>query len=152
MHRLKLLQAAVVVAVPLVALGCGPQRADTRETYTEPSPAMNAPAPGGAAGMLGLGSQVGEDGRLASHSDTFKRGEPIIAAVDAATLKPGSSVRLAWRGPQGQTVASEETAVPPDARTITFKAQDTTSWTPGQYRVETSAGTTVLGTRTFTVE
>src|SRR5262245_20621757 len=126
MHRLKVLHAAVL-ALPLAALGCGSQRADTREKYSEPSPAMNVPA---AAATLGLGSEIGSDGRLAGHADAFKRGEPIIASIDAAALKPGSSVRVAWTGPQGQSVASDDIVVPPDARTITFKAQETSSWAP----------------------
>jgi hypothetical protein len=151
MQTSKMIQAAAL-AVPLLALGCGPQRADTREGYAQPSPGMGAPAAQAGTASLSLGSQVGADGRLAYHPDAFKRGEPVIASVEAGTLPAGTTVRLTWTGPQGLPVAQEEIVVPPDARSITFKAQDTTAWTPGQYRVETTAGGTSLGSKTFTLE
>jgi hypothetical protein len=151
MQTSKIVQA-VALAVPLVALGCGPQRADTREGYAEPSPGMSAPAAQAGAASVSLGSQVGADGRLAHHAETFKRGEPVIASVEPGTLPAGATVRLTWTGPQGLPVAQEEITMPADARSITFKAQDTTGWTPGQYRVETTAGGTSIGSKTFTLE
>jgi hypothetical protein len=147
MQRLKLVQAALL-ALPLVALACGPQRADTREPAGEP--ATSAPAATGAA-RVELGSTVGDDGRLVGHADTFKRGEPIIAALDASTFKAGTAVRMTWMGPSGQMIANDEIMVPPDARVITFKAQDTTSWTPGQYRVDVDAAGALVS-KTVTVE
>lgn len=148
MQRLKLVRAAVL-ALPLAALGCGQQRADTSEKYSEPSPAAGAPA--AAAVRVELGTTIGADGRVASHPDTFKRGDPIIAALDASTFKTGTAVRLTWMGPGGQVLANDEMVVPPDARTITFKAQDTSSWTPGQYRVDVDVAGAVIG-KTFTIE
>ena len=146
MHRLKLVQAALV-ALPLVALGCGRQRADTRA----PSPEATV-APGTAtSARVEIGSRIGGDGRLESHADQFTRGEPIIASVDAASLQPGTSVQLSWMGPQGQAVANDEIVVPPDARLITFKAQDTTAWAPGTYRVDLSAAGQLIGSRNFTI-
>ena len=148
MRSLKLVQVTLL-ALPLVALGCGPQRADTRGTPKEMATALPAPA---AAVTVELGSKIGSDGRVAGHTDTFKKGEPIIAAVDATTLKMGSGVRLTWMGPQGQVLSNDEIAVPPDARTITFKAQDTSAWEPGTYRVEFNAGGVQSGSKTFTIE
>ena len=147
MHRVKLIHVALL-ALPLVALGCGRQRADTREPAAEPT-AM----PGlGAAATVELGSKIGIDGRVEGHSDTFKKGEPIIAAVDATTLKVGNGVRLSWMGPQGQSIATDEIIVPPDARLITFKAQDTSAWAPGAYRVDFNVAGVLIGSRTFTIE
>jgi hypothetical protein len=148
MERLKLVQAALLV-LPLVALGCGPQRADTREEAKETATAMPRP---GAAVTVELGSKIGDDGRVAGENDEFGRGEPVIAAIDATTLKVGNGVRLTWVGPQGQPVASDEIVVPPDARLITFKAQDTSAWPPGDYRVDTSVGGTVVGSKNFKVK
>jgi hypothetical protein len=147
MHRLKLIQVALL-ALPLVALGCGRQRADTRETYREASPLPGT----GTAAAVELGSRVGNDGRLEGHSDNFKRGEPIIASLDGTTLKAGTAVRLSWMGPQGQDIASDEIVVPPDARLITFKAQDTTGWAPGTYRVDFNVAGAPSASKTFTIE
>jgi hypothetical protein len=148
MHSLKVVQATLL-ALPLVALGCGPQRADTRETPKEMASALPGPA---AAVTVELGSKIGDDGRVAGHTDRFRKGEPIIAAINASTLKTGTGVRLTWTGPQGQVLANDEISVPPDARTITFKAQDTGTWEPGTYRVDINDAGVLTGSKTFTIE
>ena len=76
----------------------------------------------------------------------------VRGGVDATTLKVGAGVRLTWTGPQGQALATDEIPVPPDARIITFKAQDTTAWEPGTYRVDIVVAGTVIGSKTFTIE
>ena len=48
-------------------------------------------------------------------------------------------------------MANDEIVVPPDARLITFKAQDTSSWPAGSYRVDFNAGGQLVGSKNFTI-
>jgi hypothetical protein len=146
-----------LLLLPLAALGCKrhtPEPATRQETPAREA----APAPSTAAdvsqvvlGAVELGKSLSPDGDVTSVSTTFHPGEPVYAGVEATSISPGTSIRLDWVGPRGLKVGSDDLVVPPGARVITLKAKDTTSWTPGDYRVEVAVGGAKVGSKPFTV-
>jgi hypothetical protein len=156
MQRLKLVLAALV-ALPLVAAGCGRRNADTRGNEgTVARTESGAPAAQGSmAGTEGttvaLGKSLSPDGDVTSNTTAFHPGDPVFAEIQASQLTPGSSVRLSWVSPQGATVSTDDIVVPPDARVITLKAKDTSGWTPGTYRVDVAVGGASVASQTFTI-
>ena len=158
---MRLLKPVLVplLVLPLALLGC------TRHT-SEPAPSQSAattttsgvaPAPSAAAevaqvvlGAVELGKSLSPDGDVTSVSTTFRPGEPVYAGVEATSISPGTVIRLDWVGPGG-SVGRDDVVVPPGARVITLKAKDTSSWTPGAYRVEVAVGGARVGSKPFTV-
>jgi len=147
-----------LLALPLVALGCG--RHKTAETTaTAERPAVTADAVAAPAGEVGqvvlsaveLGKSLSPDGDVTTPSTTFAPGDPLFAGVEASTISPGTSIRLDWVGPRGVRVASDDVVVPPGARVITLKAKDTSTWARGDYRVEVAVGGAKVGSKSFTV-
>ena len=161
MQRLKLVLAALL-ALPLVTMGCGRQQADTRggETAARTDTSAQSQAAQGsmtvdqgvmAAVALELGKSLSPDGDVTGNTNAFRPGEPVFAEIQASQLSPGSSVRLSWVSPQGATLSTDELVVPQDARVITLKAKDTSSWTPGTYHVDLAVGGASVGSKTFTI-
>lgn len=151
MQRLKFMLAALV-ALPLAALACDRQPAATREPAANEAnpPAVAMPA-GQGADAVQLGTELGPDGDVTGNATSFRAGEPVFAEIQASSLPPGASVRLAWVSPQGATVSTDELVLPPEARAVTLKAKDTSGWVPGDYRVDVAVGGAAVGSRTFRI-
>jgi hypothetical protein len=147
-----------LLVLPLGVLGCT-RKAQEPAATTQSAPAREAvPAPSAAAdvsqvvlGSVELGKSLSPDGDVTSVSTTFRTGEPVYAGVEATSLSPGTTIRLDWVGPRGVSLGSDDLVVPPDARVITLKAKDTSSWKPGDYRVEVAVGGAKVGSKSFTV-
>lgn len=151
MQRLKLVLATLLV-LPLAAIGCGRQNADTRGgegTVARSEGAQGAATQGTAT--VELGKSLSPDGDVTANTTAFHPGDPVFAEIQAAQLSPGSSVRLSWVSPQGATLSTDEVVVPQDARVITLKAKDTSGWAPGTYRLDVAVGGASVGSQTFTI-
>ena len=157
---MRLLKPVLVslLVLPIAALGCRRHTPEPATRQEAPAVREAAPAPSAAAevsqvvlGAVELGKSLSPDGDVTSVSTTFRTGEPVYAGVEAASISPGTSIRLDWVGPRGLKVGSDDLVVPPGARVITLKAKDTTSWKPGDYRVEVAVGGAKVGSKSFTV-
>lgn len=153
MQRLKLMLAAAAV-LPLAALACERPPAAGRGPADEGSSRTSAPAAvqaGQAAGAVELGTELGPDGDVKGNGTDIKAGDPVFAQIQAGSLPAGANVRLAWVGPQGATLGTDEIVMPPDARAITLKARDTSGWAPGDYRVDVAVGGANIASKAFRV-
>lgn len=156
MNRPKLMLAALL-ALPLMTLACDGQPAANEPAATSDRPQAGtegqaAPGmPAEAASAVELGSELGPEGDVKGNSTSFRAGDPVFAEIQAGSLPAGASVRLAWVGPQGSTVGTDELVLPAEARAITLKAKDTSSWVPGDYRVDVAVGGASVGSRSFTI-
>ena len=159
MQSMKLVSAALV-AIPLLAAGCGPSRpAVNEQARTEPQqqpPAVPAGSPAAEASKvvidsIELGTGLSPDGDITGEATSFASGQPVFAGVKVDALSPGTTLRLQWIGPQGSALGTDELMVPPDARVITLSAKDTSGWAPGSYRLQVAVGGADAGSKPFSI-
>jgi hypothetical protein len=151
--------SAVLVAVPLLAAGCGPRRTvpDEQRAESRPDPAavpgVNPAAEAGTVVLdsIELGTGLSPDGDVTGPTSAFTSGQPVYAGVKADALSPGTTLRLQWIGPEGSTLGTDELVVPPEARVITLSARDTTGWAPGSYRLQVAVGGAEAGSKPFSI-
>lgn len=100
-----------------------------------------------------LGHEVGADGSIVTGKtgDDFAPGQPIHLSMDVDDAPENTAVKVVWYGP-GETKVSEETKnVAPNQKYMTFAAQNTASWTKGDYRAEVWVGDEKVNTQQFQI-
>ena len=157
---------ALAIGASLVASGCA-KKVDTASTdpeKTTPSvaateqPGTQSPsdiAPTTAQARvedLKVGPQIGSDGAVTENKDDIKAGEPLYASISVGDIGVGSTVEAVWKGPDDVQISSEVKRVAMGSTFLTFKAPDTVSWKPGDYKVEIRLGDEVGGSEGFEIE
>jgi hypothetical protein len=158
--------SAVAIGATVLVVGCAKktETASTDPDETTPgvaateqpgtqSPTDIAPTTAQArVEELKVGPQIGADGAVTENKDDIKAGEPLYASISVEDIGVGSSVEAVWKGPDDAQISSEIKRVAMGSTYLTFKAPDTASWKPGDYKVEIRLGDEVGGSEGFEIE
>jgi hypothetical protein len=142
--------SCLLIAVSVTAVaGC---RSQDQAAADNNNPGVMTPGEARSAiGDVTIGHQVGADGTIAGDQkgNNFTAGQPVIIAFKIGKAPAGTPVTVAWYGPDGQQVASDQKMVSSGDSTMTFTAKDTSGWGPGDYHVDLSAGGQKVDTERF---
>jgi len=99
-----------------------------------------------------IGTAVNPDGSITTAVTEFPRGAPIWVSMKLTNPPSGSMARVDWFDSKGKSLAAERKEALPNAPYLTFRSVDTSSWKPGQYRVEAWMGGDKVDEKTFAIE
>ena len=99
-----------------------------------------------------IGSGVNSDGSMTNSATEFAAGAPVWVSMKLNSPPKGSVGELIWLDSTGKRLASESKEVPPNAQYLSFGSLDTSSWKPGEYKVEAWMGGDKADEKTFTIE
>ncbi|HEX7707601.1 MAG TPA: hypothetical protein VF701_14185 [Thermoanaerobaculia bacterium] len=157
----KSLMFVLVLITALTFAACG--RDETAEapadTTTIEQPGMGSPSdvsPIVAQSWIDdvtIGSELGPDGSMVTGrtGDDFAPGQPIHLAMEVGDAPPNSTVKVVWYGPNETKINEEDKPVVAGQKYLNFTAQDTSSWSLGDYRAEVWIGDEKVNTQQFNI-
>jgi len=99
-----------------------------------------------------IGTGVNSDGSMTNSATEFAAGTRIWVSMKLNSPPKESVGQLIWLDDAGKRLASERKEVPANAQYLSFRSLDTSSWKPGQYKVEAWMGGDKADEKTFTIE
>lgn len=99
-----------------------------------------------------IGTGVNSDGSMTNSATEFPAGAPVWVSMKLNNPPKESVGQLIWLDSTGKRLASERKEVPPNAQYLSFRSLDTSSWKPGQYKVEAWMGGDKADEKTFAIE
>ncbi|HYL05718.1 MAG TPA: hypothetical protein VE075_06745 [Thermoanaerobaculia bacterium] len=138
----------LIAVLPAVA-GC---RSQDQAAADNGNPGVMSPSEAKLAiGEVTIGHQVGADGTIAGDQkgNNFTAGQPVFVAFMIGKAPAGTPVTIAWYGPNGQQIASDQKLVSRGESTMSFSSKDTSAWGPGDYHVDISVGGQKVDTERF---
>ncbi len=143
--------SCLLVAVMVAAAGC---RSQDQAAADNGTPGALTPSQAKSAiGDVTVGHQLGADGTIAADQkgNNFNAGQPVFVAFKIGQAPAGTAVTIAWYGPDGQQIASDQKMVSKGESTMTFSSKDTGAWGPGDYHVDLSVGGQKVDTERFSI-
>ena len=141
----------LLLAALLAAAGC---RSQDQAAADNNNSGMMTPSQAKAAiGEVTIGHQVGADGTIAGDQkgNNFTAGQPVFITFMIGKAPAGTPVTIAWFGPGGQQIASDQKMVSKGESTMTFSAKNTGGWGPGDYHADVMVGGQKVDTERFSV-
>lgn len=154
-----LIFAVILGAMLLVACGKDETAEPPATTETVEQPGTSSPsdiAPTTAQSWLDdftIGSELGPDGMMVAGKtgDDFAPGQPIHLSIETGDAPANSPVKIVWYGPNETKVGEETKNVTAGQKYLTFTAQNTASWTKGDYRAEIWVGDEKVNQQQFQI-
>ena len=99
-----------------------------------------------------IGTGVNSDGSMTNSAAAFTQGAPVWVSMKLNNPPKESVGQVVWLDANGKRLASERKEVPPNAPYLSFRSLDTSSWKPGQYKVEAWMGGDKVDEKPFAIE
>lgn len=143
----------LLIAALTAAAGC---RSQDQAAADNGTPGVMSPSEAKSAiGDVTVGHQVGADGTIAGDQkgNNFNAGQPVFVAFKVGKAPAGTPVTIAWYGPDGQQIASDQKTVAggDSISSMSFSSKDTSAWSPGDYHADISVGGQKVDTERFSV-
>lgn len=112
-----------------------------------------ATKPKNAISDVTVGHRLGADGTIAAEEKgkNFIPGQTVFIAFKAGDSPTGTSVHIAWVGPNGQDLGSEDKQVSAGQTNMHFEARKTGEWGLGDYHADLSVGSDKVDTENFSI-